>query len=516
MNIHEKYQLGQRLGSGGMADVFRADLTGAEGFRRPVAIKRLHAGVCSDPAFCTMFVREARLLSELHHPNIVSVHDFEWDRRGRLFLVLELVDGVTLAQLVDGGCLPVPVAVYVMAEVLSGLDHAHARGILHRDVTPHNVLLSWSGEVKLSDFGLAKAVASSVSHGGTLRGKVSYLSPEQLQGLSLDGRSDLFSAGVMLHQMLTGRSPFVGRAERPTMAESIARMLTATVVPPRDLRPEITPELSDVVMRMLERDRERRLGSARDVLEALPVQARGAKGLAELLAERFPHGAREAAPCAAGSHRGRPRHGTAPVTRAPGGAASRRRALGLAGLLVVVLVLAGLAMTRSGRHGTGEPGDEEIAGRAATAAPVPESAPEPATTPARGATAMPQRAPFTHATAAAGASRGPLPDLVDAGAPARTRAATSRPPALAAHTREPRASVRRFEHTPRARAPGRGSAPPPDAAAPALPVEPAAPAAEDRSGPTPARARRYEPGWTEIVPGETISDEIPIQRRERR
>lgn len=501
MNIHAKYQLGQRLGSGGMADVFRAELTGAEGFRRSVAIKRLHAGVCSDPAFCTMFVREARVLSALHHPNIVSVHDFEWDRDGRLFLVLELVDGVTLAQLVDGGCLPVPAAVYVIAEVLRGLDHAHDRGILHRDVTPHNVLLSWPGEVKLSDFGLAKAMAGShVSHGGALRGKVSYLSPEQLQGLSLDGRSDLFSAGVMLHQMLTGRSPFVGRAERSTMAESIARMLTATVVPPRDLRPEVTPELSDVVMRLLERDRERRFDSAAEVLAALAVPDRGAERLAEVLAERFPDRTSEAAPLSPGSDGDRPRHLTTSV--APVHAPARRRARGLAGVagaLALVLALTWQLVTRSGGDGAARAGDDLAA---------PGSAPVSASTPERADAAAPASASFAHASAPAGNPRLSRHEPIDAGAPTRgvTRATSS--PELAAGTRAPPVAAQRFERGARAGAP----VPPPDAGAPAAPVEPAAPA----DAPPPARARRYEPGWTEIVPRETISDEIPIQRRERR
>ncbi|HWN71724.1 MAG TPA: serine/threonine-protein kinase, partial [Haliangium sp.] len=142
---HDKYRLAERLGSGGMADVFRAEITGAEGFSRPVAIKRLHAGVSADSDFCAMFVREARLLATLQHPNIVSVLDFEWDAEGRLFLVMELVAGINLAQLVHRGELPVPAALYIVAEVLRGLGHAHGRGILHRDVTPHNVLLAWTG-----------------------------------------------------------------------------------------------------------------------------------------------------------------------------------------------------------------------------------------------------------------------------------------------------------------------------------------------------------------------------------
>lgn len=290
MDLHGKYRMGPRLGGGGMADVYRADVAGAEGFLRPVAIKRLHAALSADETFCAMFVREARLLSRLHHANIVSVLDFEWDESGQLFLVMELVDGVDLSQLMEAGEVPVTVAVYVIAAVLRALAYAHERQIIHRDITPHNVLISWLGEVKLSDFGLAKAAVSShVSPVGTLKGKVKYLSPDQIQGLKLDGRTDLFSVGVMLYELVTGRTPFAGARQAPhTMAESIARMLTGTIVPPGDLRPEVPAAVDAVIMRLLERERNRRFASAQEVLAALPCPPGGAEALAALLGERFP------------------------------------------------------------------------------------------------------------------------------------------------------------------------------------------------------------------------------------
>ena len=282
--------MGHRLGGGGMADVYRAEVTGAEGFLRPVAIKRLHAAISADEAFCAMFIREARFLSQLHHTNIVSVLDFDWDEDGQLFLVMELVDGLDLSQLIKAGELPVSVAMHVMSAVLRALAYAHGRQIIHRDITPHNVLISWLGEVKLSDFGLAKAAMSSdASPMGTVRGKVQYLSPDQVHGLALDGRTDLFSAGVMLYEMVTGRLPFAeARLVPHTMAESIARMLTGTIVPPRDLRPEVPEAVDAVIMRLLERERERRFTSAQEVLATLPCPPRGADELAALLAERFP------------------------------------------------------------------------------------------------------------------------------------------------------------------------------------------------------------------------------------
>src|SRR5262249_34902529 len=156
-----RYQLGERLGAGGMAEVFRATIFGAEGFARPVAVKRVLPGFAS-PQFASMFVEEARLASLLSHPNIVTVLDFDRDPDGRLFLAMEYVDGRDLARLAESGLLPFSAVHFVISEVLRGLGYAHelpnggtVRGLVHRDVSPHNVLLSWEGAVKVSDFGIA-------------------------------------------------------------------------------------------------------------------------------------------------------------------------------------------------------------------------------------------------------------------------------------------------------------------------------------------------------------------------
>lgn len=280
-----------------MADVYRAEVTGAAGFSRTVAIKRLHNTFSADRTFCDMFVREAQVLSQLHHANIVSVLDFECDQKGQLFLVMELVDGVNLAQLAGKGRLPIPVAVHVMAAVLRALVYAHARNIIHRDISPHNVLISWMGEVKLSDFGLAKATNSShVSPVGLVKGKVRYLSPDQVQGLELDGRADLFSVGVMFYEMVTGRPPFAREGPvQPTMAESIALMLTAAIVPPRALQPDVPVALEGTIMRLLEREREQRFASAQEALDTLGNPGHETDALIALLAERFPESERHTA-----------------------------------------------------------------------------------------------------------------------------------------------------------------------------------------------------------------------------
>ncbi len=291
-----KYRLGERIGGGGMAEVFRGTLMGVEGFARPVAIKRMLPTLSADDAFAEMFVNEARLASLLAHPNIVNVVDFDRDPEGRLFIVMELVEGKDLRELAEGGRLPVSVASFIIAEVLRGLAFAHElthqgrpMGMVHRDVSPHNVLISWNGAVKLSDFGIAKAMgATGASRTGSLKGKVGYMSPEQAHAVAIDGRSDVFAVGVMFHELLTGERLFAGATE----AEVLSRMLAQPIEPPRKSNPEVSDDLDAVCMGMLERDRERRFASARAALEALlncdVVSARGELELGKLIRTRFP------------------------------------------------------------------------------------------------------------------------------------------------------------------------------------------------------------------------------------
>ena len=291
-----RYRLGGRIGGGGMAEVYEATLVGAEGFARPVAVKRMLPQLSSDDSFGKMFVNEARIASLLHHANIAGVLDFDRDEQGRYFLVMELIRGVDLRALMDTGRLPVEVSVHIAAEMLRGLSYAHALehdgralGIVHRDISPHNVMLSWDGAVKLVDFGIAKAVAATgISRTGTIKGKLAYMSPEQAGALELDGRSDVFAVGVVLHELLTGERLFRGSTE----PEVLARVLTQPIPRPGEIAPDVPPELDRVVMGMLERDREQRTASAHDALDALlatPVSSsRGGLELERTLAERFP------------------------------------------------------------------------------------------------------------------------------------------------------------------------------------------------------------------------------------
>jgi serine/threonine protein kinase len=294
-----KYELGEPVGSGGMAEVFHGMVRGAEGFERQVAIKRIRASVSKEKNFAEMFVREAKLVSRLSHPNIVQTIDFDRDAEGRFFLVMELIRGVDLRKLIREGPVPIGVATYVATEVLQGLDHAHALEydgrricIVHRDVSPHNIMLSWQGAVKLVDFGIAKAIEGSmVSRSGSLKGKVSYMSPEQVHGKQVDGRSDLFAVGIVLYELLTNSRLFLGSTD----AETLSLLLTKPFPSPRELNPEIPEDLESIVMRLVERDRNQRYASALDVIEDLSnssaASARAKLDLESLLAARFPQAA---------------------------------------------------------------------------------------------------------------------------------------------------------------------------------------------------------------------------------
>jgi serine/threonine-protein kinase len=217
--LSPRYRLGRLLGTGGMAEVFLGTLSGADGFTRQVAIKRVRRDLWARPEYATMFTKEAHLAAQLSHPNVVSVLDFDRDSEGRPFLVMEYVDGMSLAELVEIAPLSYAVTSHIVLEVLCGLGYAHdlprGGGVIHRDVSPHNVLLSRNGSVKIADFGIAKAHdGTAASASDVNRGKTGYLSPEQLRGQDLDGRSDLFSVGIVLWELLAGGRLFPARLAR--------------------------------------------------------------------------------------------------------------------------------------------------------------------------------------------------------------------------------------------------------------------------------------------------------------
>jgi hypothetical protein len=282
-----------------MAEVFIGSTIGAEGFSRRVAIKRVLPGYSDHAGFARMFVAEAQISSQLVHPNIVSVLDFDRDAEARLFLVMELVDGKDLDALIATGMLPLAVVIFVIGEVLRGLGFAHdlptgsgLRGIVHRDVSPHNVLLSWEGAVKVSDFGIAKArAASEATASAFIKGKPAYMSPEQANGQRLDGRSDLFAAGIMLWEMLVGRRLFVAEDTRATLAA----VLFGQIPRPRIVRPDVPKDLERVTMKLLERDLPARYTTAEqaiaDLMSCADAPRGGREALIGVLAERFPDSA---------------------------------------------------------------------------------------------------------------------------------------------------------------------------------------------------------------------------------
>jgi serine/threonine protein kinase len=291
-----KYRLDARLGGGGMAEVFVASTIGAEGFARKVAIKRVLPGYSENTQFAQMFVAEAQISSRMQHPNIVSVLDFDRDAEGRLFLVMELVEGKDLDAVLSTGLLPFPVVIFVMAEMLRGLAYAHdlpagtddLRGIVHRDVSPHNVLLSWEGAVKVSDFGIAKARAASEATASVfIKGKPAYMSPEQANGEPLDGRSDLFAVGVMLWEMLVGRRLFVGGDTRSLLTQ----VLFSPIPRPRQQRADVPKDLDRICMKMLERELLARYSAGEEIIADLlrceDAPRGGREEMTALLAQRF-------------------------------------------------------------------------------------------------------------------------------------------------------------------------------------------------------------------------------------
>ncbi|WP_257449704.1 serine/threonine protein kinase [Archangium lipolyticum] len=277
-NPFGRYRLLKLLGQGGMGEVHLALGPGVEGVEKRLAIKRLLPAVAEDGGLVERFLDEARIAVTLSHGNIVPV--FEVGRVGReYFLVMECIDGTDLRRLLQhldagGRRLPVPLALYIALCVCQALDYVHRKvgpegrplGLVHRDVSPQNILVGFDGEVKLTDFGIAR-VAGRRQHTatGNLVGKFAYMSPEQASGLPLDGRTDQFALGIVLHEMLTGRRLFDGESDLALLRQ----VQQATIAVPSSLCPEVPPELDTLVMRMLARDPGARYPTMTEVTKVL-------------------------------------------------------------------------------------------------------------------------------------------------------------------------------------------------------------------------------------------------------
>lgn len=274
--VFGKYTLLGRLGGGGMAEVFRAQFHGPEGFKKDVALKLILPQFSDDPDFLRMFIREATLAARLDHAKIVRIYEFD-QVDGRYFISMEFVDGRDLRQLLTRAReidrpLSVPQALVVAHEVCQGLAFAHgeltpgAPEVIHRDVSPHNIILSQAGEVKITDFGIAKlATAASVTRTGIIKGKASYMSPEQARGEPVDRRSDLFSLGCVLWEMLSGQKLFTGENDLAVL-EHLQR---GAIPNPSSFNKAVPPELDGVLASVLQRDPQRRFPSASALGRAL-------------------------------------------------------------------------------------------------------------------------------------------------------------------------------------------------------------------------------------------------------
>lgn len=297
-----KYHLVEKLGQGGMAEVWKAKMRGPAGFERTLVVKRILAHLLEEaPQTIEMFLSEARLSARLNHSNIVQVYELG-EVEGEYFIAMEYVRGrdlvALLRELAPTGSVPPGVGAYIGREVCRALGYAHALSddsgaplrLIHRDVSPSNVMLGYDGSVKLLDFGIAKALsqAGEKTQTGLLKGKFSYMAPEQVEGHEIDHRSDLFAAGIVLFECLTASRLFKGASDLQT----IALVREAKVGPPSERNPEIPPELDRVCLKALAKNPNERYQTcdqmARELDEVVHHLKWGPERLADFLAMIFP------------------------------------------------------------------------------------------------------------------------------------------------------------------------------------------------------------------------------------
>src|SRR5687768_2124050 len=277
--VYGKYQLLDLLARGGMAEVFKAKSHGVEGFEKILVIKRILPELSRNPQFVEMFINEAKIAVTLSHANIVQVFDLG-KTDDTYFIAMEYVAGYDLATVLRRGRrygkpLPTELAVYIVSEVAKGLDYAHRRrdnrmrplNIVHRDVSPQNVLLSYEGEVKLTDFGIAKARTSveGETEIGVLKGKYAYMAPEQANGREVDGRTDLFALGTVLYESLSGVNPFLA----PSTYDTLQRVRNGESQPIRELAAELPEELAAIVAASMDPEPDKRHPNAGRLYEDL-------------------------------------------------------------------------------------------------------------------------------------------------------------------------------------------------------------------------------------------------------
>jgi serine/threonine protein kinase len=277
-SVFGKYLLLARVNVGGMAEVFKAKTFGVEGFERILAIKRILPNVSNDEEYIKMFIDEARIAVGLAHSNIVEIYELG-SYRDQYYMAMEYVSGRDLRQILDRlrkqeAKLPVAAAALIACKICDGLDYAHRKtdpsgqplNVIHRDVSPQNVLVSFEGAIKLTDFGIAKAEnRASHTQAGVLKGKFGYMSPEQVRGLELDQRSDLFAVGILLYEMLTANRLFVGSSDFSTLE----KVRNAEFQQACEVAPQIPEELNAIINKALAKDRNERYANAGELHDAL-------------------------------------------------------------------------------------------------------------------------------------------------------------------------------------------------------------------------------------------------------
>ncbi len=375
MESFGRYRLIRPLASGGMAEVWRAEVDGPAGVRMEVALKLVRGGPSAGGEFARMLVEEARLVARLHHANVVQLFELV-EAGGRFGLVMELVRGRDLVRVMER-CRELGVrpglarAVQIGVEVAKALAYAHRLtvdgrpvGLVHRDVSPHNILLSYEGEVKLADFGIARATSRlDLTDPGTVKGKLAYMAPEQARGEPLDGRADVFALGVVLWELCAGRRLFARETEAATLA---AVLDGAPVGPPSAWNEAVPRALDEVILAALARDPARRTGSAEMLRAALAAQwielARDQEeqDLRGLMQRLWPDGelptmageptALRPTPSPA-SRAGRSEDSASATVLAP---AARRRRLAGGAVLVIAVLLAGWGWHRLAQRQAGE------------------------------------------------------------------------------------------------------------------------------------------------------------------